>query len=122
MVLWSDVKRGGDGMNMLDLGLETFAAWLAIREHEVVGLPHLCFQSPLACWLSEMTGHLYGVDDGKFGWALWDYCYWRSLPRWARLFSCWLEARQAEVVTGQDAFCVLADVELALSGAVSGGV
>lgn len=109
-------------MHMLDLGLEAFAAWLAIREHEVVGLPHLCFQSPLASWLSEMTGHLYGVDDGKFGRALWDYCYWRSLPRWACLFSCWLETRQAEVVTGQDAFCVLADVELVLSSLSSGGV
>ena len=122
MVLCGDVKKGGDGMNLLDLGVEAFAAWLAIREHEVVGLPKLCFQSPLARWLSEMTGHLYGVDDGKFGRALSDYCYWRSLPRWAHLFSLWLEGWHSEVVTGQDAFGVLAEVELALRRSPSGGV
>jgi len=111
-------------MHMLDLGLETFATWLAIREHEVVGLPHLCFQSPLARWLSEMTGHLFGVDvdEGTFGWALADSCTWRLLPRWAHLFSRWLEARHVEAVTGRDAFDLLAAVELAVVGSVSGGV
>lgn len=111
-------------MHMFDLGLEAFASWLANREHDIVGRPHLCFQSPLACWLSDMTGHLAGVDvdEGKFGWALVDACYWRLLPRWAHLFSLWLEARHVESVTGRDAFDLLAAVELAVASSVSGGL
>ena len=109
-------------MNLLDLGSEEFAAWLAIREDEIVGLPKRCFQSPLARWISEMTGHVFGVDEGKFGWALSDECSWRLLPRWAHLFTHWLDAWHSEAVTGQDAFNVLARVELALTTRVVGGV
>src|SRR5713226_3160592 len=88
-------ERGGDSLGMLDLCLDAFAAWLIGHENEIVGSPKRCFQSPLACWLSETTGHVYGVDGDKFGRALWEYCYWRQLPRWAHLFSAWLEASQS---------------------------
>lgn len=109
------MKVGVNGPELLDVCLETFVVWLVDHEHEVVGIPRLCFGSPLARWLSEMTGYIYGVDDGRFGRALWDDCYWRPLPRWAQVFSAWSDMHPQEIVTGQDAFCVLAQVERVLS-------
>ena len=95
----------------LDMSLEAFCTWLCQREHEVVGRPGTCFHSPLALWLSERFGHVYGVDDNMYGRALHDPCVWRLLPRWAVAFVARTEARSLQVLTGQEAFALLADVE-----------
>ncbi len=95
----------------LDMSLEAFCTWLCQREHEVVGRPGTCFHSPLALWLSERFGHVYGVDDNLYGRALHDPCVWRVLPRWAVAFVARTEARSLHVLTGQEAFALLADIE-----------
>lgn len=95
----------------LDISLDAFCAWLCLREHEVVGRPGTCFHSPLALWLSDLFGHVYGVDGNVYGRALHDHCVWRVLPRWAVVFAVRAEARSAHVLTGQEAFALLVDVE-----------
>jgi hypothetical protein len=116
-LVWTDAEGGeGMGLEWLDMGMEAFAEWLANHEQEVVGYTGRIFDSPLARWLSDRAGRLYGIDEGRYGWALVDDCYWRPLPRWAQLFSHWLEASPVpEQVTGRQAFSHLAMVELALS-------
>lgn len=113
----------GDGMGLLDVEADAFSTWLIEHEGESVGCPRWCFQTPLAAWLSEMTGHVYGVDGGWYGRVAWDFCRWMQLPRWAHLFSLWMERSRCEVVTGQEAFETLAAVEWSLAQwAKSGGV
>ena len=101
-------------MNVLDLDQEAFCAWLCVHEDKVVGYPGTCFQSPLAQWLSEMTGYVYGVDETVYGRASWDYRYWLRLPRWAQVFTARLEKGAFQALTGQQAFTILAGVEMAL--------
>lgn len=102
-------------MYPVELRVEDFGSWLCRHEWDCVGQPLLCFQSPLALWLSEVTGHVYGVDGLRYGRALWDGCCWLELPRWAQVFAMRLEQVSASVVMGYQAFAVLAHVEMALS-------
>lgn len=95
----------------MEISQEAFCAWLCQHEHEEVGRPGTCFHSPLALWLSELCGHVYGVDGHVYGRALHDYQMWRLLPRWAVAFAARTEARALHVLTGQEAFALLADVE-----------
>ncbi len=97
-----------------DINQEVFCSWLVLHEHEVVGHPGMCYQSPLAFWLSEVSGHVYGVDGSVYGRATWEYRCWLRLPRWALLFTRRVEAWSWCVITGAEAFAVLAQVELAL--------
>jgi hypothetical protein len=97
-----------------DINQEVFCSWLCSREHEVVGCPGMCYQSPLAFWLSEVSGQVYGVDGSVYGRATWEYRCWLRLPRWALLFTRRVEAWPWDAITGAEAFAVLAQVELAL--------
>jgi hypothetical protein len=99
---------------MQKVSLEAFGAWLCTHEHEVVGRSGTWFQGPLARWLSDLLGGVYGVDGPMYGRACWDGCWWLPLPRWAVLFSTWLDARDGRLVLGREAFALLARVEKAL--------
>jgi hypothetical protein len=106
---------GGDRMNRSDLQIEAFVTWLCQREGALVGRPCSFYHSPLACWLSEyLADGVYGVDGQWYGRALHDCRCWRLLPRWAVLFSSWLESLTSLPVTGVEALDVLARVEWAL--------
>lgn len=98
----------------LDINQEDFCSWLCLHEHMPVGQPGMCYQSPLALWLSEVSGHVYGVDGSVYGRATWDYRCWLHLPRWALLFTRRVEACAVGAITGAQAFAVLAQVEMAL--------
>jgi len=98
----------------LDIDQEAFCSWLCLHEDEVVGRPGMCYQSPLAFWLSEVSGHVFGVDGSVYGRATWDYRCWLRLPRWALLFTRRVEAWTLSDITGAEAFAVLAQVEMAL--------
>ena len=95
----------------MEISQEAFCAWLCQHEQEEVGRPGTCFHSPLALWLSELCGYVCGVDGNLYGRALHDSRVWRLLPRWAVAFAARTEARSFHVLTGQEAFVLLADVE-----------
>lgn len=95
--------------------MDEFVTWLCQREYAIVGRPRSFYHSPLACWLSDYLGDgVYGIDGQWYGRALLDSRFWRLLPRWAVLFSSWLESVTYLPVTGLEALEVLARVELAL--------
>jgi hypothetical protein len=97
------------------VSLEAFCAWLCTHEHEIVGRSGTWFHGPLAHWLSDLLGGVYGVDGPLYGRASWDAYWWLPLPRWAVLFTTWLDAREGRPVLGREAFVLLAQVEKALS-------
>ncbi len=97
------------------VSLEAFCAWLCAHEHEVVGRSGTWFHGPLAHWLSDLLGGVYGVDGPSYGRACWDAHWWLPLPRWAVLFSTWQDARDGRPVLGHEAFALLARVEKVLS-------
>ena len=97
----------------LNIEMDVFCSWLCQHERDVVGHPGTWFHSPLACWLSEMTGHTYGVEGRLYGRALYDTRYWLLLPRWAAVFTSWVEVFASRPITGAEALEVLARVELA---------
>ena len=99
----------------LRLSKSAFCAWLCLHEHEVFDRPGSWFHCPLARWLSDLTGHVYGVDRGRYGRAYLDECYWLPLPPWAQAFHARLEARGSAPITAYDAFVTLASVELAFA-------
>ena len=99
----------------MDISQEAFCAWLCQHEHEVVGRPGTYFHSPLALWLSEVCGHVYGVDDKVYGRASWEYESWFPLPQWAQVFTARSERFLTQVMRGQEAFALLAHVELVVS-------
>lgn len=103
-----------------EIDVERFAAWLCEREDEVVGYPGTCYQSPLALWLSHETGHVYGVDEGRYGRASQEFCFWRPLPRWAQAFAAWMDtcSVMTYALTGAEAFWMLARVEAVVQGIV----
>jgi len=95
--------------------LEAFVSWLCLHDgNEVVGYVGTWFDSPLARYLSEVTGHLYGVDGFRYGYALHDERCWLVLPCWAERFSCWIESCPRRPVTGYEVLDVLAQIELVL--------
>ncbi len=101
-------------MNLGDIEQEAFCSWLCQHEYRLFERPAGVFDSPLAEWLSELSGHLYGVDGGMYGRACWDYRFWHALPRWALVLMGRLEACPARWLTGSDVFVILAGVEMAL--------
>jgi hypothetical protein len=101
-------------MQLADSDLDPFCAWLCEHEHEVVGRPGMTYHCPLAQWLSERSGHTYGIDGRVYGRASCAFYYWRVLPRWAEVFVAWSEVLAFRPVTGCEALVLLASVELAL--------
>src|SRR5947209_15959518 len=99
----------------MEISQEAFCAWLCQREHEQVGRPGSYFHSPLALWLSEVGGHVYGVDERAYGRASWEYESWLPLPQWAQVFTACSERFLTAAMRGQEAFTLLAQVELLLS-------
>ena len=97
------------------IDLDEFCGWLCEHECDVVGKPGIWFHSPLAFWLSEVTGHVYGVDGGLYGRACWDACRWLPLPQWAVLFSARVEQWMGRGMIGADALTMLADIERSLT-------
>jgi len=97
------------------LSLESFVTWLCEREHTDVGIPHRCFCCPLACYLSEMTGRLWGVDAPYYGLASLEAHRWAVLPQWARLFVSYTDTARFPSLTGVQALEVLASIELHLT-------
>lgn len=101
-------------MPLHDLSLDAFVSWLCARESEPVGQASSCFHSPLALWLSDSLGAVYGVDGCRYGRALYAFCSWRPLPVWAARFVSLLEGFGLRTVTGLEALELLARVELVL--------
>src|SRR5579875_1743351 len=77
-------------------------------------------RSPLAWWLSHETGHVYGVDEGRYGRASQEFCFWRPLARWAQAFAAWMDTGwvMTYALTGAEAFWMLARVEAVVQGIV----
>jgi hypothetical protein len=95
--------------------LDEFVSWVCLHEGgEEVGHVGTWYDSPLARYLSERTGHLYGVDSQRYGCALTDYQCWHVLPCWAERFTCWVESCSRRPVMGYEVLEVLACIELAL--------
>lgn len=103
------------GLQRVEISLDRFVSWLCSHEDDVVGVPGTCFDAPLARWLSEMTGHVFEVDGKWYGRASSEYGRWRLLPRWAEVFSGWMESHAYWPLTGRETLDVLAQVELMLS-------
>ena len=97
------------------IDLDAFCGWLCLHEYDEVGRPGIWFHSPLAVWLSDVTGHVYGVDGRVYGRASWDACCWLPLPDWAVVFSSWVEQSLVRVIVGAEALDVLAQVERTLT-------
>lgn len=109
------LPKGGDRLNGCDLHMDEFVTWLCQHEYAIVGRPRSCYHSPLACWLSDfLEDGVYGIDGQWYGRALHDTRFWQLLPRWAVLFTSWMESVTSLPVTGFEALEVLAWVELAL--------
>jgi len=101
-------------MRPSDIEQANFCAWLCAQENMVFPAPASIFGSPLACWLSEVTGQLYGVDGEVYGLALCEEAYWKPLPCWAKLLVARLDACVARPLSGFEVFVLLAGVEVAL--------
>lgn len=101
-------------MQPLDLSIDAFVSWLCFHEYDEVGRPGIWFQSPLARWLSEVSGHTFGVDGKWYGCASCDDRRWQLLPLWAVVFHEWVESCLHQPITGAEALLILARVELAL--------
>jgi hypothetical protein len=99
------------------VSMDAFGGWLCEREYEVVGVPGRYFDSPVARFLSETYGQVYGVDDEGMCWrACEDWRRFR-LSSWVRLFLRMTEQTRAfRPVTGAEAFASLVAVEARLAG------
>jgi hypothetical protein len=95
--------------------IEQFCVWLCEHEADIVGQASRCFDSPLARWLSETYGHIYGIDEKTYGRASHQWWQWQLLPQWAIAFNHRLERFAFQTITGLDALTILADVELTVS-------
>jgi len=93
------------------LSIKKFHVWLSIHATEIVGQAGTCFLSPLAIWISEEAGHLYGTDDLFYGRAATDYSSWQMLPKWAECFNAPLERIAFHPVTGSEALQELAHIK-----------
>jgi hypothetical protein len=93
-----------------NLDLDAFCSWLCEHENEVVGYPGMCLRSPLARWLSDRFGGMYGVDGMYYGRAAYDGQTWQVLPWWAQKFERWAENHALRIMTGRDAFAILAAI------------
>jgi hypothetical protein len=109
------VYQKGVEVQEVNIDLDAFCSWLCEHEKDEVGRPGIWFHSPLALWLSEVTGALYGVDGGVYGRACWDEQCWSPLPRWAVVFSSRVEQWLGRTMVGSEALEVLAQVEYTFS-------
>ena len=104
---------------MESLTVDAFLSWLAMhRDDEIVGCAGQCFHSPLARFLSWQAGRAMGVDGSRYGWALADYCFWRELPRWARVFMDYSDTWFSREMTAWQALEVLIRVEAVVAPVV----
>ena len=101
-------------MQVTEIDLDSFCTWLCEREHQIVGRPGMVYYCPLAQWLSERSGHIYGVESRVYGRATCAFHCWRLLPRWAEVFVAWSDVLAFRAITGGEALVLLASVELAL--------
>jgi hypothetical protein len=93
------------------LSMEAFAAWLCEREGQIVGVPGRLFGSPLAYWLEQTYGRVYGVNE-QCCWLASDERQLFRLPLWTRLFILHSErVKPFEALTGDEAFTILACIE-----------
>ena len=99
-------------MNPSDIEQEAFGAWLQVHREMTFERPAACFDSPLARWLGEMTGHVYGVDGEKYGRACWEYEQWLPLPWWARSVMARLDGCSFRVLTCSQVMALVAEVGL----------
>lgn len=95
----------------MEIDIDAFATWLIFHERDIVGTPGMWFHSPLAVWLSEMYGQIYGVDTQRYGRASLETERWSWLPRWAQHLQSRLACHELHAITGEVAFVALADVE-----------
>ena len=98
----------------IEIDIEAFETWLCFHESDIVGTPGMWFHSPLAIWLSEMYGHIYGVDTRCYGRASSESTQWRWLPTWAQHLQSHLTCHELHAITGEVAFAALAEVEQTL--------
>jgi hypothetical protein len=97
-------------MSPSDIQQEAFGAWLQVHREMTFEWPAACFDSPLARWLGEMTGQVYGVDGEKYGRACWEYEQWLPLPWWARLVMARLEAGSSRMLTCSQVMAFVTEV------------
>lgn len=99
-----------------NIDLEAFGLWLIEHEGDVFDCTDSHFQCPLARWLTDLGGALYGVDGYTYGAASWDAQHWRELPPWARGFHSRVATRTlfSSHIYGRQAFLMLAEVEVGL--------
>jgi hypothetical protein len=97
-------------LSLPHVNIDAFLCFLCEHEFEIVGYAGFSFlQSPLACWLSQVSGRLVSVDGLSY--ELVDVGARRMLPYWARLLQNRLESYQNAPLTGGQVVAVLADLE-----------
>jgi hypothetical protein len=102
----------GVGMSPSDIHQEAFGAWLQVHREMTFEHPAACFDSPLARWLGEMTGYVYGVDGERYGRACWEYEHWLPLPWWARSVMARLDGCSFRVFTCSQVMALVAEVDM----------
>jgi hypothetical protein len=99
-----------DQSTPLPLAIEPFVDWLCIHEHEVIGTPGTYFNAPLSHYLQEIYGHVYGVQECKYGRACLSETQWSWLPSWAQAFVARAERSAFREMTGEQAFNILVEI------------
>ena len=97
-------------MSPSDIQQEAFGAWLQVHREMTFERPAACFDSPLARWLGEVTGHVYGVDGEKYGRACWEYEHWLPLPWWARSVMARLDGCSFRALTCSQVMALVTEV------------
>jgi hypothetical protein len=92
------------------LDIETFADWLCMHDDEPIGTPGTYFNAPLSRYLQEASGHVYGVQERKYGRPWEAETQWNWLPEWAQAFVAHAERYAFREITGEQAFDILAEV------------
>lgn len=98
-------------MNPSEIRHDAFSAWLRTHETVVFERPGACFDSPLARWLQAMSGHIYGIENGRYGRACWDAQTWLPLPRWAMLMVARFDACATRLLTATEVLSMVAEVQ-----------
>jgi hypothetical protein len=83
----------------ITFSMEQFCTWLCEHKTNTVGQAGRCFDAPLARWLSETSGHIYGIDENTYGRATHQWWQWQPLPQWAIAFNQRLEHFNFQVIT-----------------------
>jgi hypothetical protein len=108
-------------MSPSDMQQEAFGAWLQVHRETAFERPAACFDSPFACWLGEMTGHVYGVDGERYGRACWECEQWLPLPWWARSVMARLEADSSRMLTCSQVMALVAGAGIVSASRYSNG-